>query len=82
MQHEALFPHAYIFACIRKCCGSIGAIDKGKEIHAKIIKEEILMKTAFICTTLVDMSAKCGVLIEAQNVFNQLQIHDIVSWNS
>ena len=77
MQHEALFPNAYTFACILKCCASIGAIDKGKEIHAKIIKEEILMKSA-----LLDMYAKCGVLTEAQKVFDQLQIHDIVSWNS
>ena len=82
MQHEALFPDAYTFACILKCCGSIGAIDKGKEIHAKIIKEEILMKSALICTALVDMYAKCSVLTEAQKVFDQLQIHDIVSWNS
>ena len=28
------------------------------------------------------LSAKCGVLTEAQKVFDQLQIHDIVSWNS
>jgi pentatricopeptide repeat protein len=78
MQHEGFPPDAYTFTCILKVCGSRGAICKGKEIHATIIREEIPM----LGCALVDMYAKCGELMEAQEVFDELQTHDIVCWTS
>eukprot|EP00250_Pteridium_aquilinum_P017796 c23789_g11_i1 orf=2-280(+) len=44
MQHEGLSPNAMTFACILKACGNSKAVERGKEIHAEIMKEGLLGK--------------------------------------
>ena len=60
---------------------SIGAVGKGHKIHADIVKRG-LERENLLGNMLIDMYAKCGLLIEAQSVFDRLSIRDLVSWNS
>jgi pentatricopeptide repeat protein len=82
MQRDGLPPNEVTFSCILKACGSIGAIDKGLQIHDVIVESGFLQKSLVLATALVDMYAKCGMLARAQQVLEEgVQVRDVVSWS-
>ena len=44
--------------------------------------EGFLEGNDILSSALVDMYVKCGMLCEAKDIVNKLQIWDIVEWNS
>ncbi|KAH7427507.1 hypothetical protein KP509_10G047400 [Ceratopteris richardii] len=82
MRHGAAKPDEVTYACILKACGSIGALDKGQEIHFEIMRERWLEKFSMLGSALVDMYAKCGALVKAQKVFDKLAIKDAAAWTA
>lgn len=82
MEGEGILPDSHTIVCSLKACGSIGAIDKGKELHAEIERKGLLEKDIAVGNTLIDMYGKCSLLALAQQVFDNLLVRDIVSWNS
>lgn len=82
MQGEGFSPDAVTLRCILKVCGSIGAGDKGKEIHAEIVREGFAGKDCALGSALVDMYAKCGALKAAREVFDDLPVQNIVAWTA
>lgn len=82
MMHLAgISPDHVTFVCILKACCSVEVIDKLRELHRDIIKVGFENELA-VGNTLVDMYVKYGSLAEAQNVFDGLQVRDIVSWTA
>ena len=82
MQHEGLTPDAVTFSCILKACGTIKAVDKGKQIHDEIAKQGLLKNDVVLGTALVDMYAKCGFVAKAREVLEMLPSRNVVSWNA
>ena len=80
MQVEGIIPDCVAFVCGMKACGSIGASFKGQEMHGEIIKRG-LEKETNIGNTLINMYAECGLLVAAQQVFDNLPSRDLISWN-
>ncbi|KAI5070742.1 hypothetical protein GOP47_0015085 [Adiantum capillus-veneris] len=81
MQSEGFAPDAITFASILKASGTTGAAVKGQEIHAMVVGDGLLDKTMDVNTALVYMYAKNGMLIEAQEVFDNSHVHDVILWN-
>ncbi|KAI5075024.1 hypothetical protein GOP47_0010985 [Adiantum capillus-veneris] len=82
MQLCGFFPDVVTASCILQACAGVGAFNKGQEIHAWILREGLLGQDMTIANTLVDMYARCGTLRIAQQVFDELPVHDIISWNT
>ena len=82
MRNEGVEPNAVTFTCILKACGCIGDIDKGKEIHDEIACKGLLKKDIVLGNALVDMYARCCVLLKARQVLDELPSRDVVSWNT
>eukprot|EP00250_Pteridium_aquilinum_P016296 c23034_g6_i2 orf=2-916(+) len=82
MQREGFSPDAFTFASILKACGSIVATEIGQEIHAEIVRKGLLSRNPFVGSTLVNMYSKCGLLANAQSVFDELLVRDAVLWNA
>jgi pentatricopeptide repeat protein len=82
MQFEGVRPNAITFTCILKVCASIGAIDKGKQIHELIVHSGLLKTDIILGNTLVDMYAKCGLLDKAQKLHKELPVRSVVSWSA
>lgn len=80
MQHEGIYPDAFTFVCMLKACGILAAIDKGREIHVEITNKGLLEDNVYVGSSLVSMYIKSGFLEEAQNVFANLPICNVVSW--
>eukprot|EP00250_Pteridium_aquilinum_P020328 c24785_g5_i1 orf=3-1175(-) len=82
MQAEGIFPDVFSIACSLKACISIGAADRGQEIHLEIIKQGLLEGDQVLGNMLVDLYAKCDLLADAQQVFDKLPFRDAVSCNA
>ena len=82
MQLQGILPNAVTFISILRACGSIGAIEKGQEIHTELERKGFLEQNNLVGSTLVDMYAKCGSVSIARQVFERLPDRDTVSWNS
>ncbi|KAH7434163.1 hypothetical protein KP509_06G003600 [Ceratopteris richardii] len=81
MKQAGFTPDPVCFLCALKACVSIGAIGKGKELHADIIIEG-LETEIYLGNSLVDMYGKFGSIVEAQDVFDELVTRDVVSWTA
>jgi pentatricopeptide repeat protein len=83
MEKEGLtMPNEVTFICVLKACSSVGAADKGIEIHSQIVGGEWLEKSSLLGTALVDMYAKFSMFARAYEVLQQLPTRDAVSWNA
>ncbi|KAH7366094.1 hypothetical protein KP509_18G063300 [Ceratopteris richardii] len=81
MQIAGIAPDIVTYVCALKACGITGAIDKGREIHIEVFRKG-LQKKDRIGNATVDMYVKCGMLSAAQEVFDNISSHSIVSWNT
>ncbi|KAI5082665.1 hypothetical protein GOP47_0002408 [Adiantum capillus-veneris] len=82
LQEDGLSPDARTFTCVLKACGTIGAVETGKELYAKIVRDGLLGLDIVLGNALIDMFAKFGALARAQQVFDELPVPNIVSWNT
>ncbi|KAI5062635.1 hypothetical protein GOP47_0023174 [Adiantum capillus-veneris] len=82
MHHEGVAQDAVTFACSLKACANVGTPLKGQETHAEIARRGMLEKDPVVGNSLVDMYGKCGWLTKAQEVFDNLSVKSVVSWNA
>ncbi|KAH7277334.1 hypothetical protein KP509_39G045800 [Ceratopteris richardii] len=81
MQRKGIMPEPRTLVCVLKACGSVGAMDKGCEVHAAV-KKNHLEGDLVVANALIDMYVKCGSLTKAQKVFDKLPVRDVISWTS
>jgi pentatricopeptide repeat protein len=65
-----------------KSCGTSGALGNGQEIHAEITKKGLGGHSLSVENSLITMYANCGLIAEAQYVFNNLEVTDVISWTA
>lgn len=70
------------FACTLRACGILGALTKGQEIHCFVVKLGLIDRDCCVDSTIVDMYSKCGLLLEAHDVFNRMLNKTVVAWTS
>lgn len=81
MQSQGVPGNALTFSCALKACSSEGDVDKGREIYSKAVQEGLEDDIA-VGNTLIGLYAKCGFLVEAQEVFDSMLVKDVVSWTA
>lgn len=81
MQAEGILANSFTFVGVIKACGCEGAIERGQEIHAEIIRKG-LEQSSFIGSALVDMYAKFSMLEDAQGVFEGMLVKNVVLWSA
>lgn len=82
MQLNGFSPTIISYVCVLKVCGILGALDKGRDIHAEIVRRGLIETDNIAGNVLVDMYSKGGVLTVAQEVFDGLPSRDVVSWTA
>ena len=82
MQGEGVTPNAVTLICALKACSTIGAPEKGKIIHAEIERQGLLESDIVVGNSLVDMYARCGLLVKAQKVLEELHDQNVITWNA
>lgn len=82
MQHESIvLADTVTYVCLLKACGSVGSLHQGRQLHAQI-QDRGLEHDVVIGSCLVDMYAKCGRLVDARSVFDNLPTRNVITWNS
>lgn len=81
MQALGIQPDKSTLPLILKACARLRAIGKGKKIHFDIQQTD-LMSNVRIQTALLDFYSKCGYTERAYQLFVEISVRDLVSWNA
>ncbi|KAA8524968.1 hypothetical protein F0562_011394 [Nyssa sinensis] len=81
MIESGVTPSKYTYPFVLKACSGLQAIEVGKKIHDHA-KRLGLDSDVYVCTALIDFYAKCGCLIQARNLFDNMSNRDVVAWNA
>ncbi|KAJ9131848.1 hypothetical protein P3X46_034760 [Hevea brasiliensis] len=76
-----LKPDCITFVALLSICTRLADMELGKEIHCDLAKLGF-DSDLVVCNALVDMYAKCGKIDYALMVFENMKVHDIVTWNT
>ncbi|KFK28546.1 hypothetical protein AALP_AA7G010600 [Arabis alpina] len=79
LEEKRVDPDERTVACLLPACASLSAFDKGREIHGYIMRNRYF-SDRHIANSLVDMYAKCGALLLARMLFDEIASKDLVSW--
>lgn len=80
MQEEGdLVPNCVTLVSVLSACAHLGALDLGKWID-RFIRRKRMELSIFLGNALADMYAKCGCIVEARKVFNEMPERDAISW--
>ena len=74
-------PNEVTMIAMLSACSSKGDICMGKRIYDYIIMENVSCSLNLLNATL-DMFVKCGLLIEARKIFDNMKTRDVFSWTS
>ncbi|KAG9157298.1 hypothetical protein Leryth_004937 [Lithospermum erythrorhizon] len=62
-------------------CASMGLCRIGKEVHCCAIRGGLVCDVS-VGNALIDMYAKCGLMVKAERVFEGIKMKDVVSWTA
>ncbi|XAR52232.1 hypothetical protein NMG60_11020181 [Bertholletia excelsa] len=72
---------AFTFASLLSGAASIGALNKGEQIHARVLKSG-LKSNQCVSNALISMYSRCGNIEDALQVFSQMEDRNVVSCTS
>ncbi|KAK4765728.1 hypothetical protein SAY86_026818 [Trapa natans] len=81
MVSEGLEIDQFTYGSVLTACGSILAVDQGREIHAFAMKTNYI-GNIFVGSALVDMYCKCKHIHYAKRIFNRMVRRNVVSWTA
>ncbi|XP_057868158.2 putative pentatricopeptide repeat-containing protein At3g47840 [Cryptomeria japonica] len=74
-------PNEFTFAIVVSTCGSLAALEQGKQFHAHVIRNG-LVSFLSVGNALTAMYTKCGRINDAHQVVDEMTIKDVVSWTT
>eukprot|EP00250_Pteridium_aquilinum_P015520 c22628_g4_i1 orf=449-1066(+) len=81
MQEDSVHFSKHTIQAILKACAALKCLERGRDTHVKII-EHGLEDDPFLCSSLVDVYAKCFSFEEAKQVLFSTPSQDVVAWNA
>ena len=76
------FPEDASILSLLKTCTKQKNLQEGSRIHGDLLSKGWLHKDIRIGNSLVGLYAKCGAILKAQEVFDELPCKDVISWNA
>ncbi|KAK7251841.1 hypothetical protein RIF29_35403 [Crotalaria pallida] len=81
MERGEAEPNEATLVSVLTACANLGRLDIGMWVHS-YIKSENIRPDVLLSTCLLTMYAKCGAMDLARDVFDEMPVKSIVSWNS
>lgn len=81
MQQEGVSASTITFVSLLAACAGQAALADGKLVHALILDSQREFDI-FVETALVNMYGKCGSLTDAQSIFLNMPVRNVVSWTA
>ncbi|KAL3638803.1 hypothetical protein CASFOL_016710 [Castilleja foliolosa] len=70
-----------VLPSVLKACGHLNDRNTGQKLHAVVVKNGFV-SDPFVSCSLIDMYSKCGIVIDAEKVFDEMPERDLVSLNT
>ena len=80
MLQEGPEPNSVTYLSILKACASPVTLERGREVHAHIMKAGLLSDVR-VGNALVNMYAKSGSVEDARKVFDKMAYRNVITWN-
>ncbi|XP_075664519.1 pentatricopeptide repeat-containing protein DOT4, chloroplastic [Castanea sativa] len=81
MERKGVSPDLFTITSVLHACACNGSLESGRDVHS-YIKEKKMDSSLFVSNALMDMYAKCGSMEDAYSIFSQMQVKDLISWNT
>ncbi|KAG6486090.1 putative pentatricopeptide repeat-containing protein At2g01510 [Zingiber officinale] len=81
MRRGGMSPDRATFSSILRAASSLALLSLGKQLHSNVIRCGYMIDV-FAGSAILDMYARCGYLILARKIFNEMTNKNIVSWNT
>lgn len=81
MVNAGFRPDNYTYPCVLKACSCSDNLGFGLQLHGAVVKSRMDLNV-FVGNGLIAMYGKCGCLLEARRVLDEMPRRDVVSWNS
>ncbi|KAK1554470.1 hypothetical protein Q3G72_012639 [Acer saccharum] len=75
----------FTYTGVISACANAGFFQLGKQVHAYLLRTEANPTLDYFLSVnnaLVSFYSKCGKIDEACEIFNKMQVRDLVSWNA
>ncbi|KAL5845230.1 hypothetical protein ACOSQ4_011188 [Xanthoceras sorbifolium] len=75
----------FTYTGVISACANAGLFQIGKQMHAYLLRTEAnptLDYSLSVNNAFITFYSKCGKIDEARDIFNQMQVRDLVSWNA
>ncbi|XP_021730933.1 pentatricopeptide repeat-containing protein At3g57430, chloroplastic-like [Chenopodium quinoa] len=82
MVQKGVRPDGVTVASVLPACSHLELLHLGKEIHAYVIRNEVLSDNTFVTSALVDMYSNCKEVTSGRLVFDNTQVRNIAIWNA
>ncbi|KMZ57186.1 putative Pentatricopeptide repeat-containing protein [Zostera marina] len=73
---------AYEIVMALNNCARSSSSHAGRRIHCQVLKTGFLFSNQYIATALLDVYCKCKRYLDADNLFDEMPIRNVVAWNS
>lgn len=81
MQLEGEKPDKHTLSSLMSVCAEFVALNLGMQIHQQVTK--IVTPDVPLNNSLITMYARCGAIIEARSIFDEMKLRkDVISWNA
>ncbi|KAL6209198.1 hypothetical protein ACLB2K_020141 [Fragaria x ananassa] len=81
MEMEGVKEDNYTYPFVIKACGGSLPLVEVRRVHGKLFKVG-LVSDVYICNALCAVYAKLGCIGDAEKMFEEMPVKDLVSWNS
>ncbi|XXG86896.1 hypothetical protein AAC387_Pa11g1716 [Persea americana] len=81
MLHSNTPPDKFTYPFVLKASSAVSAIDEAQEAHGRAIRSGVA-SDIYIATALVDLYSKLGEVNVARQVFDDIPVKNVVSWNA
>lgn len=81
IENASIGADAFTFASLLSGAASIGAVGKGEQIHARLLKVGFASNLC-VCNALISMYTRCGNIEAGFQVFSEMKDRNVISWTS
>ncbi|PIN20517.1 hypothetical protein CDL12_06803 [Handroanthus impetiginosus] len=81
IENSNVVADAFTFASLLSGAASVGAIGKGEQIHACLLKSGFESNLS-VCNALISMYTRCGNIEAGFQIFNEMKDRNVISWTS
>ncbi|CAN6472400.1 unnamed protein product [Victoria cruziana] len=81
MEENGVKGNAITVVSLLSSCARLGRLEMGRRIHGYLATNGIGLNEV-VQNALIDMYAKCGSIMEARRIFDEMQSKNTITWNS